>query len=171
MADAETALVPEPGEGGRLAHAHSVLGATQRAGILQTKAQQPHLTHAEIAGLFGVSRKAVTALLASVTTDMQPVLRSYAAEAGELYWQAVQAAAAEGDYKGPQEFLRDAGAMPDRTKHAAGSGLNVTVVVSAPPGTPQYVAVSAPPKLADVWDTQAGPQAALTPLDTTASTD
>lgn len=165
MSDATAALVPEPGAGGRLAHAHSVLGMQQRVGILQTKASQPHLTHAEIAALYGVSTKAVTALLASVTTDIQPVLRSYAAEAGELYWQAVQAAAAEGDYKGPQEFLRDAAAMPDRTKHAAGSGLNVTVVVSAPPGTPQYVAVSAPPKLAEVWENQAGPHAALTPID------
>jgi hypothetical protein len=163
--DAE-ALVPEPGVGGRLAHAHSTLGATQRAGILQTKAQQPHLTDGEIAGLFGVSVKAVRALIASVTSDMQPVLRSYAPEATELYWNAVQMAAAEGDYKGPQEFLRDAGAMPDRSKNAGGSGLNVTVIVSAPPGTPQYQPHAAPPVL--VLEASAGPQLALTPLETKA---
>jgi hypothetical protein len=148
------------GEGGRLASPRSELGLAQRHGILQTKAAQPLLTDAEIAAQYGVSPKAVTALLAAVTTDLQPTLRTYAPEVGELYLQAVREASLKGRHEAARDFLIDGGALPDRAK--SGTGLNVTVIVSAPPGTPQYDATLAPPPL--VLDVQAGPQAPLTPL-------
>ena len=149
----EAAPETAQGEGGGLANAHSVLGMQQRAGIIQTKAQQPHLTHDQIAKLFGVSRHAVTALLAAMTTDLQPVLRTYALDVGEAYRSAVMKSAAEGKYQGARAFLIDAAAIP----RPGTDNRTLNITVSPPPGTPGYSATEAPPMLADVYDTPAGP--------------
>ncbi len=141
------------GEGGALAHRHSTLGMTQRAGILRTKATQPLLTDREIAAQYGVSTNAVAQLLASATADMQPVFRTYAHEVGEAYLSAVLSSAADGKYQGARSFLVDAGAIP----RPGADNRQLSITVSAPPGTPGYSAADAPPMLADVYDTPAGP--------------
>lgn len=150
---AETTPARPTGAGGRLANAHSRLGMQQRAGIIQTKAQQPLLSDTEIAAMYGVARQAVTALLAAVTTDMQPVMRTYAHEVTEAYLEAALASAKEGRYQGARSFLIDAAAIP----RPGTDNRQLTITVSPPPGTPGYSALDAPPMLADVYDTPAGP--------------
>lgn len=150
--------------GGTLARPETKLGIAQRRGILQTKAQQPTATHAEIAALYGVSAKSVERMLAMATVDMQPVIRTYADDLGEAAVDAALFAAKEGKGQQAVELMIASGALPDRQK--AGTGLNVTVIVSAPPGTPQYQPHQAPPVL--VLEASAGPQFALTPLETKA---
>ena len=145
---------PAPrGEGGALAHRHSTLGMTQRAGILRTKAMQPLLTDAEIAAQYGVSANSVAQLLASAVAEMQPVLRTYAHEVGEEYLSAVLSSAADGRWQGPRAFLVDSGAIPRQ----GADNRQLSISISAPPGTPGYSAATAPPMLADVYDTPAGP--------------
>jgi hypothetical protein len=160
MADAADAPDVLSGEGGHLAPEGSGLRIDQRIGVLQTKQQQPTITARECAALYGLSAKSVERVWASATVDLQPVLRSMAGDMVGVYEQAVREGALKGRHEGVRDFLIDGGALPDRAK--AGTGLSVTVVVSAPPGTPQFVAIQAPAPL--VLEAQAGPQAPLTPL-------
>ena len=125
----------------------------QRRGILALKASQPLLTDTQIAKQFAVSRQAVTATLAALNTDMQPVFRTYADQVGEAYLSAVLQSAAEGRYQGARAFLIDAAAIP----RPGTDNRTLSITVSPPPGTPGYSALDAPPMLADVYDTPAGP--------------
>lgn len=135
----------------------------QRRGILATKAAQPLLSDTEIAAQYGVSRQAVTAVLAALNTDMQPVFRTYADEVGEAYKDAVLASAREGRYQGARAFLIDAAAIP----RPGTDNRTLSITVSAPPGTPGYDATAAPPMLADVYDTPAGPPLPIPDVDLT----
>lgn len=152
---AEHYVGPEtpPRGGGSLARPHSSLGMAQRRGILATKASQPLLSDSAIAKQYGVSRQAVTATLAALQDDMQPVFRTYAVEVGEAYLSAVLSSAADGKYQGARSFLVDAGAIP----RPGADNRQLSISISAPPGTPGYSASEAPPMLADVYDTPAGP--------------
>jgi hypothetical protein len=143
----------DAGEGGALASRHSSVGFAQRSGILRAKHERPLLTDAELAKEFGVSSTAIAALLASVSRDLQPTLRTYADDVGEAYLNAVLASAKEGKWQGSRAFLVDAGAIP----RPGADNRQLTITVSAPPGTPGYSATEAPPMLADVYDTPAGP--------------
>jgi hypothetical protein len=148
------------GVGGALAPKRSELGMAQRAGIIARKASNPLLTAEDLAREHNCSPSAVRGLLATMILDLQPILRTYTIDLGEAAVDAALMAAKDGKGQQAQELLMIAGAVPDRAK--SGTGLNVTVIVSAPPGTPQYDATLAPPPL--VLDVQAGPQAPLTPL-------
>ncbi len=141
------------GGGGALASRFSSVGFAQRSGILRAKHERPLLTDAELAAEFGVSSTAVAALLASVGRSLQPTLSTYGDEVGEAYVAAVLASAREGKYQGARALLIDAGAIP----RPGTDNRSLTITVSPPPGTPGYSALDAPPMLADVYDTPAGP--------------
>jgi hypothetical protein len=141
------------GEGGALASRYSSVGFAQRSGILRAKHERPLLTDAELAAEFGVSSTAVAALLASVGRDLQPTLRTYGDQVGEAYVTAVLSSAADGKYQGARALLVDAGLIP----RAGTDNRQLSITVSAPPGTPGYSAADAPPMLAEVYDTPAGP--------------
>jgi hypothetical protein len=153
MAEGHTEPETPPRGGGALARPHSSLGMAQRRGILATKASQPLLTDSAIAKQFGVSRQAVTATLAALNTDMQAAMRTYADEVGEAYLSAVLSSAADGKYQGARAWLIDSAAIP----RAGSDNRTLSITVSAPPGTPGYSAADAPPMLAEVYDTPAGP--------------
>ncbi len=143
----------EAGEGGPIARPHTELGMAQRRAIIGTKAAEPLLTDGEIAARVGCSPQSVGQVLKAATADLQPVLRTYADDVAEAYLSAVLSSAANGKYQGARAFLIDAAAIP----RPGTDNRSLTITVSPPPGTPGYSALDAPPMLADVYDTPAGP--------------